>query len=116
MVVSKLQERNQKSIVYPDTQVSYDNMLKLFRQGLEKIGENGMLFTLHSVRTGAVSEATNSGTCDRESITVQYVIVFNNATLFQTPHSSQLGTESVPRTRGPRLFLNVWSGDDVKSL
>ena len=23
-------------------------------------------------------------------------------------------TESVPRTRGPRLFLNVWSGDDVK--
>ena len=58
----------QKSVVYLDTQVSYDNMLKLFRQGLEKIGENGMLFTLHSVRTGAVSEATNSGTCDRESI------------------------------------------------
>ena len=58
----------QKSIVYLDSHVSYNNMLKLFCQGLDKIGENGMLFTLHSVLMGAVSEATDSGTCDRESI------------------------------------------------
>ena len=57
-----------KALVYLDSHVSFDNMLKLLRQGLDGIGEKGILFTLHSVRTGAVSEATNSGECDRESI------------------------------------------------
>ena len=57
-----------KSIVFLEKPVSYDNMMKLFRQGLDSLGLDGKSFSLHSVRTGAVSEAVNSGTCDRETI------------------------------------------------
>ena len=56
------------SVVFLDSPVSYDNMLKLLRDGLEKIGLEGQDYTLHSPRVGAVSEAVNSGNCDREII------------------------------------------------
>ena len=48
------------SVVFINSHVSYDNMLKLLRQGLDMIGQDGRRFSLHSVRTGAVSEAVNS--------------------------------------------------------
>ena len=56
------------SLVFLDSSVSYDNMLSLFRQGLDDIWLEGKTFSLHSVRTGAVSEAVNSKKCDRETI------------------------------------------------
>ena len=56
------------SVVFLDKPVSYDNMLKLLREGLDRIGVDGKSFTLHSVRTGALSEAANSGRCDREGL------------------------------------------------
>ena len=49
------------SVVFINSHVSYDNMLKLLRQGLDMIGQDGRRFSLHSVKTGAVSEAVNSG-------------------------------------------------------
>ena len=55
-------------IVFLDTPVSYDNMLKLLREGLEKLDLPSQDYTLHSPRVGAVSEAVNSGACDREFI------------------------------------------------
>ena len=36
--------------------VSYNNTLKLFRQALNDIGLDGKLYSLHSLRTGALSE------------------------------------------------------------
>ena len=53
-------------MVFLDKPVSDDNMLKLLREGLDRIGVDGKFFTLHSVRTGALLEAANSGRCDRE--------------------------------------------------
>ena len=54
--------------MFLDTPVSYDNMLKLLREGLEKLDLPSQDYTLHSPRVGAVSEAVNSGACDREFI------------------------------------------------
>ena len=52
---------NQGKIVMLDTVISYDNCLKLFRMALNKVDLPGYDFTLHSVKTGAFSEARNSG-------------------------------------------------------
>lgn len=49
-----------KSITFIDSPVSYDNMLKLLRGGLERIGVNSKEYSLHGLRTGATSEAANS--------------------------------------------------------
>ena len=48
-----------KSIILKPKPVSYANMLKLFRGALEDIGLESKNFSLHSVRSGAVSEAAN---------------------------------------------------------
>ena len=48
--------------------VSYSNMLKLFRVGLNKIGLDGKLYSLHSLRTGSLSEASNSNLVDKMSL------------------------------------------------
>ena len=55
-------------LIFQEKPVSFDNMLKLLRQGLDGIGMEGKMFTMHSVRTGALSEAANSGVCDREGL------------------------------------------------
>ena len=49
------------SVVFINSHVSYDNILKLLRKGLDMIGQDRKRFSLHSVKTGAVSEAVNSG-------------------------------------------------------
>ena len=59
MVVSQLQEREE---------VSYNNMLKLLRDGLEKMDLMNQDYTLLSPRVGVVSEAVNSRACDQEFI------------------------------------------------
>ena len=48
------------TITFIDSPVSYDNMLKLLRDGLERIGLKGKDYSLHGLRTGATSEAANS--------------------------------------------------------
>ena len=47
-------------IEFQDSPVSYNNMLCLLRSGLNDIGLNGQDFSLHSLRTGSLSEAANS--------------------------------------------------------
>ena len=49
------------SVVFINSPVSFDTMLKLLREGLDMIGQDGKRFSLHSVKTGAVSEAVDSG-------------------------------------------------------
>ena len=49
-----------KSISFINTPISYDNMLKLLRSGLDRIGVDGSEYSLHGIRTGATSEAVNS--------------------------------------------------------
>ena len=48
-------------IIFKDTPVSYQNMLKLMRSALSQIGFNGDEFSLHSPRTGSLSEAARKG-------------------------------------------------------
>ena len=55
-----------KAIVFIDKPVSYNNTLKLFREALDNIGLDGKLYSLHSLRTGALSEAANSENVDKE--------------------------------------------------
>ena len=43
--------------------VSYDCALKEFRSCLDSVGLVGKQFSLHSLRTGGLSEAANSGRC-----------------------------------------------------
>ena len=57
-----------KSMVFVDKHVSYNNMLKLFREALDAIGLDGKSFSLHSLRTGALSEAANSEKVDKDDI------------------------------------------------
>ena len=40
--------------------MSYSNMLTLMRRALDDIGLTGKDFSLHSIRTGALSECANS--------------------------------------------------------
>ena len=49
-----------KSIVFFKNPVSYSKMLNLLRDALSSIGENGDDFSLHGIRTGALSEVANS--------------------------------------------------------
>ena len=51
----------QGKLVVLDTVVTYDNFLKLFRAALVKADLPGVDFSLHSVKSGAFSEARNSG-------------------------------------------------------
>ena len=44
-----------------NTVVSYDNCMKSFRCALIKVGLPGESFSLHSLKTGALSEARNYG-------------------------------------------------------
>ena len=53
-------KEKKNSVVFINSHVSYDNMLKLLRKGLDMIGQDRKRFSLHSVKTGAVSEAVNS--------------------------------------------------------
>ena len=48
--------------------VSYDAMLKEFRNILDVCGYDGKAYSLHSPKTGAVSHATNSGKCSIEQL------------------------------------------------
>ena len=57
-----------KATVFLDKPVTYNNMLKLFRESLDANGLDGKSFSLHSVRTGALSEAANSGKVDKDDI------------------------------------------------
>ena len=56
-----------KKIVFLEKSVSYSNMLKLLRSSLDKIGLEGKAFSLHSLRTGALSEASN-GSVDKVAL------------------------------------------------
>ena len=49
-----------KKIKILDVHVSYGNMLQQLQSSLTKIGFEGKTFSLHSVRTGSLSEAANS--------------------------------------------------------
>ena len=49
-----------EAIIFKPSHVSYDNMLKLMRGALTRIGLDGKSFSLHSPRTGALSESANS--------------------------------------------------------
>ena len=57
-----------KTMAWVDKPVSYNNMLKLFREALDEIGLDGKSFSLHSVRTGALSEAANSEDVDKDDL------------------------------------------------
>ena len=48
--------------------ISYDSILKEFRDILTKCGYNGKEFSLHSPKNGAVSDASNSGLCTEEQL------------------------------------------------
>ena len=56
-----------KKIVFLEKRVSYSNILKLLRAGLDKIGVDGKAYSLHSLRTGSLSEASN-GSVDKVSL------------------------------------------------
>ena len=56
-------------IKFLNEKVSYDNMLKCLREGLASIKlADSQKYSLHSLRTGAVSEAVNSNRVDKETI------------------------------------------------
>ena len=48
--------------------ISYDAILKEFRQILDQCGYDGKSFSLHSAKTGAASQAANSGLCSEEEL------------------------------------------------
>ena len=48
------------TIIFKSDFVSYSNMLNLMRRALDDIGLTGKDFSLHSIRTGALSECANS--------------------------------------------------------
>ena len=52
---------NKKRMACLNTVVTYDSSLKCLRQALDRVGLRGKDFTLHSIKTGAFSEARNSG-------------------------------------------------------
>ena len=52
----------QGSVQVLDTVITYENFLKLFRAALVKADLPGVSFSLHSVKSGAFSEARNSKT------------------------------------------------------
>ena len=56
------------ALVFLGKPVSYKNQLDLFRKSLDNIGLKGDDFSLHSPRTGAVSECVNTGAVQRENI------------------------------------------------
>ena len=56
------------ALVFIGKPVSYKNQLDLFRKSLDNIGLKGDEFSLHSPRTGAVSECVNTGAVERENI------------------------------------------------
>ena len=51
-----------------DSNVSYDNMLKTLQLSLSEIGLDGKTFSLHSIRTGGLSEAANSGSVSNSDL------------------------------------------------
>ena len=57
-----------KKLKFLDHPISYNAALGQFREALDEIGMEGKQFGLHSMRTGAVSEAANSGNCDLKDI------------------------------------------------
>ena len=57
-----------KKIVFLKKPVSYSNMLKLLRASLDKIGLDGKMFSLHSLRSGSLSEAANCDSVDNVSL------------------------------------------------
>ena len=44
-----------------NTVVTYDSCMKCLREALDRVGLRGKDFTLHSIKSGAFSEARNSG-------------------------------------------------------
>ena len=61
----------QGSITFIDKPLSYDNMLKLFKEALMSVGEKPR--GLHGTRSGAISEATNSVRKPEREATVRHV-------------------------------------------
>ena len=59
--------RNQR-ISFLQSKVTYNNMLSLLRSSLSLLGLDGKLFTLHSPRTGALSEAANSEKVEKDDL------------------------------------------------
>ena len=57
-----------QSISLLQTRVSYNNMLALLRSSLEMLGLDGKLYSLHSPRTGALSEAANAKDLDKDDL------------------------------------------------
>ena len=57
-----------KRISFLQSRVSYNNMLSLLRNSLSLLGLDGKLFSLHSPRTGALSEAANSNKVDKDDL------------------------------------------------
>ena len=57
-----------KTMVFYDKPISYNNMMKLFREVLDAVGLVGKSFSLHSIRTGALSEAANSKEIDKDDL------------------------------------------------
>ena len=61
----------QGSITFIDKPLSYDNMLKLFKEALMSVGEKPR--GLHGTRSGAISEAANSARKPEREATVRHV-------------------------------------------
>ena len=59
--------KNQR-ISFLQSRVTYNNMLSLLRSSLSLLGLDGKLFTLHSPRTGALSEAANSEKVEKDDL------------------------------------------------
>ena len=59
--------KNQR-ISFLQSRVTYNNMLNLLRSSLSMLGLDGKLFSLHSPRTGALSEAANSKKVERDDL------------------------------------------------
>ena len=55
-------------IRFLNTPISKGNAVKLLREGMNKSGSLGDKFTLHSLKTGSISEARNTGRCSKEEL------------------------------------------------
>lgn len=71
-----------------DSHVSYDNMLKTLRFSLSEIGVDGKAYTLHSLRTGGLSEAANSGSVSNSDL--QRHVRWKSSTMVDYYHQHSL--------------------------
>ena len=77
-----------QSIFCFQTRVSYNNMLSLLRSSLKMLGLDGKLYSLHSPRTGALSEAANAKDVDKDDL--QRHVIWKSAGMVNYYHQLSL--------------------------